>query len=1231
MAILPNLPPMKVYWHAPAPLFAARVNMPGSITYPIQDITFDYVTVGAYTDLAADMFVTFGSAEGLDDLGRTRLRAAPTSTVLKIGRSSQGYEDGQVDIVDDAWVHVYADFRVHAKIPTIVNYVEYKDADLAVGDLTQAPPPVATMGPDRARRIDASTEVARFYFDSAGSYAVADGATIVSVAWDSAGGTFVLGTSATDAAVYIDFPAGARYVSLTVTDSNGKTHTTRRLVLADDPVNSLCVSGMQVTSMARTIEGMTVRLRVLQDLPRSDYPDGAHILIWEDRDPAIYGSPDPTDWSDVLFTGWHQTDEASATDTDTHLHRDTALTCVDIAGRLDSLPGFNQRIEKPDDDGVWTWGEMDAPNMDKFLVYLLHWHSTALAVADFYPSGTWDDYPFVLFDAVGDTLYNQLSRQANRIVRDHQFTCDRYGRLKVVVDPQLQDPDDRTATVHNNVTEQSWQAIDFGYQRPPRVHTLRGSAVLTGTDYELDGEGAPIIETAFCIAPGTAPGQGGRESTLGERLAQSQDALNSCIGHHYARLNARYGDITVTLNSNADPWLFDPAALTWVVLHTPAGTAPQRGLDFVTTRCLCKEVNIDYSYAEEGTTYRARVVLEPETVGLPALTEVQEAALPVGEQPLPTVPPDFGLLPDAEVLAAIAEDGYLYRTSDFQTLSSSGGPTWTQHDLGIADDKVYSFVVDPFSPGYINGSGAVNGWVVTESDIYRVTDFFGTPAATSVHTFDVATDPTDIRQTRTIQASFGAYFSEGVNPWLLVISHYADETGHTGTWALRSLNGGVTWQEEVIVTEFYQENVTSNTVPVDVGVYTSPKTPGYAITTAYVNTAESASVREFYSLDWGATWTQREVIENPDEPLAMFGVLMGGVGMITSEIGDEFVWQVIASSDGDGFSGLVRILVAMPNEVERIEITGDTDNFILSNDASTYASDNSTNVPGTRFQMLANDKSFSTGGSQYGWQQEVRFHASLQTYWNKGREDLIAEYGSITSEGAYFSYDFAVSAGGFLGHETINVLTMRLRITEIELVDSTIYVPEALGLLLKPGFMLAAAIHVPWATNDDELVVYSSGWDSFGGHNYQTIRAPGDNTKPEDITPSNFGPVRSGFGLRAYDNDRSFLVMGAAENDGSLVPSEAQHGVFVSDDEGDTWTQVLGPTAETAFTGKRGYSAAFSGTDPDVIYIWGAPDGEDGCISYTDDFGDNVDDRTGNLTSFTITSFLGIAGGPSGS
>jgi len=883
MAILSNPHDIKVYWHSPAPIFAARVNHPSAVTYPIANVPFDGVTTGAYTDVAADMLVTFGSAAGLDDYGRTRARAAATSGVLKIGRSSQGYEDGQVNIVDNAYITVYEDYRVWAKIPVIgADYNEYKDADIPVGDNTEYPPPVCNMGGDFAGSIDPTTGKLTVFFAGSASYAVADGASITDYAWEAPPGVnYVNGTVATDADVYIEFDAGVHWVKLTVMDSNNKINSGYRLVVADDPENSVCVSGMQVQNITRTPRGNTARLRVLQELPRSSYPDGAKVLIWQDR-PNLDG----VSRDHILFTGFHQSDEASSRALETHLQRETQLTCVDVLGRLDSLPGFPQRVEVPVEGDTMTWGHMPTANMDKFLCYLLHWHSTAGVVADFYTSGTWDEYPFVLFDSAGATLYEQLQRQANRIVPDHNFTCDRYGAMRVVVNPQYQDAADRTATVQNSLTEQAWSEISFGYLRPPRVHWLRGSALLTQSAWIIDDDDEKqLLTPVFAIAPGTAPGQGGREMTLGERLAKSQTDLNSVTGHHYARANARYGDMTVTLNLNADPWDFDPAAHTWVQLITSSASAPQRTLDFTSLRCLCKEVSIDYTYSEEGTTWRGRVVLERETEGLPALTETHEEALPVGEQPVvePVVvdAPDYGLTSGVDNIVAVSDNFNFFKTANFQT----SPPTWAAHVDNFGNLAYWSFSarIDPFSPYFLSAGNEINAFVATYQsiDIYRDISAETNSEARyyGVGWFDDAfPDGNDLW--RSVQISSGEFLDEGDNPWVMVASYagYSSVEGallgvsvnysKNGGWSswfgsdgeqdteydpMDDEHGGA-YLKGIPVAGGYDTAYSGDYPYTPIGLYLSHKTAGLAYVFAYPTTGSPPTGALYKSTDWGETW-----------------------------------------------------------------------------------------------------------------------------------------------------------------------------------------------------------------------------------------------------------------------------------------------------------------------------------------------------------------------------------------
>lgn len=1233
MAILANLPPIKVFWLQPEVVMAAQVNIPGPILYPIQDIPFDTVSAGDYADCEADMTVLFGSAPGLDDYGRTRLRSTPTSSLLKIGRASQGYEDGQVNIVNDAYVTVLNDFRVFAKISVIDNYIEYKDTDLAVGDLTAEPPPVANTGAPFARTIDPGETTIRVYLDSSTSFAVADGASIASRTWNIKDGSFALGSVATDTAVYVDFPAGFRWVALTVVDDNGKSHTSRVPILADDPDDSLCVPGMQLLNLTRNRAGTTARIRPLQDLPRADYPDGSLVMAFEQRDPAIFGSPDPTDHSGLLFVGWHQRDEAGSAAQEFYLRRDTTLTCVDILGRLDTLPGFHQRLEVPDAEEGLTWGEMPAANMDKFLCYLAHWHSTAASVADFTPSGTGDSYPFVLFDAGGDTLYSQMQRQANRLVPDYDFTTTRYGQLRVVANPQFQDPADRTSTIHASVSAQGWQAIEFDYQRPPRVHTLRGSALLTQDEWLVVDAEKQLLTPVFCVAPGTAPGQGGRDATLGERLAQSQAALNRCIGHHYARLNTRYGNIRVTLNSNADPWDFDPGAGTWVQLLVPADTAPQRGLDFTSVRCLCQEVSIDYAYGEAGTTYRARVVLEPETVGLPAITETKDAALPVGTQPTVTTPPDFGLIEGQQKLAALSRTGMLYTTADYQTGSGSGGPTYAETDLGITDTTCLSFVVDPFSPGYPGhpgsvAGGAVNAWVVGEANVWRVSDLFGTPSAAIVHTFPVAISASSVFQSRTIGASFGRYFpTQSDNPWLLCVSHYADEAGHTGTWATYSVDGGNTWSSEVQITSHYDTDVTGNDPANIPALYMSPRTPGYARTAAYTETYSPAQAAEHETTDWGATWTpvMTPADDDPIERQVLWYAWQDDTTLVETHVGAQATLFGAVTTTGPSVSASFNLNMYPPAAAVRVDVTVKWTWTNIKTGGLTNPSSSITQSEPTFVADLDthNFSGPSIPGTNSGTFDESFQVTNLPRDFPGNREAAEATPPTATTANAV-RWRALLNASATGGNTVGVTIALSVTVTEIELADGTIYTPPQDARVLDPGHRLAGDIHVPWDNNDGETLTFHGKLTRSGTLDYQLYRIEADGATPTDITPTlsarDYGLNAAHFRVRAHDSDRDLVLAAITGNGASADTDDNYQAVGVSEDGGDTWAAIVAATNST-----EPYAAAWAGGSTQIIYLYGPPE----YMGYSANRGASVDDRSGNLSTFGPAAFIGICGGPS--
>lgn len=697
---------LRLFLLNPAVVMAARVNL-ASAEYPLDQIPFDGVTTGAYTSVLPGMTVLLGGAAGLDDYGRQRVRKAATSDTIYVGRSSQGTRDGELHGADNAYITVLNDYRVWAKIaridvdgstdpPTVTTF---KDADIEVDDNTIEPPPVANCGPGTAGTINSGTSLLTVAFDGTASFAVAYGASISTYLWNVGDGTITVG-SAASSAITATFPAGFRWVSLTVTDSNGKTHTARCPVYARNPAADTTVPDWQMANHRITQSGQQVSVKVLSAIPVATYPDNTLAMIF-DGEPAS-----PSDRSHMTFIGWHHTDPATIGARRTGTLKDTTLELLDVAGKLDTLPGFPQTLEQNDAPSKWT--EATHLTMDRYTAYLLHWHSTALELADWTGTGTGELYEFVVFTSDGESLWQQVEQRAKALVPNFVLTSNTLGQLRTLPDPMLQEAVNRTATVQAALTAADWSALRFTHNRPARAHWLRGSALLTSST-----EIVPV----FCIAPGNAPAQGEASQEQGNQLAVSQEALNYQEGQRYARLNAPESLFNITL-TQSDDLDIEPANMTWVTLTLPAAQAAQRGLNFTAARGLVHEVSIRYEQGRTGLVRSVELSWERETVGISAVTEpVLEDQLPIDDifpgpiyDPTPpdlTDPADLGL---ATVYMMTLNE--LLRTRNF----NASPPTWAIiATTPITGENMHHFVLDPWSP-------RTTGYYASHQGVYRSVD-----------------------------------------------------------------------------------------------------------------------------------------------------------------------------------------------------------------------------------------------------------------------------------------------------------------------------------------------------------------------------------------------------------------------------------------------------------------------------------------------------------------------------
>lgn len=618
------------FLHRPRVVFAARVNM-GSAPTRVTHILYDTVTAGAYTDIREDMTLLLGSSPGEDDYGRARVRRETpngeiaTSSHILIQATSRGTLDGELNVVNDAYITVIDLHQIWAVPPYIDSFtgVVFKDTNrLLIAELQQRPK--ANAGADLLVVLPQVGDTYEYAYGELPSYGMHPDAGELTYLWE-----FPDGQTATDASGTVTLEADTvGYVYLTVTDERGNSSQSKCLIAVVNENHEDLIRQFQITQHSHRREGQQLQLRINQPIPYQTYPDGTEVLIAQRE---RYGSTVTSLSSTMVFAGWIGQESVTGQASPRGFLTQTTIQCLDTAGRAAMLPGFPLLVER--ESAPADSSQMQGANIDRYVFHILDEHSTITRRADFTPSGTWEDYAFSTLGSDGASLYDQADQRTQAIA--HKLTCDRRGRLWMKPDPLLQREGDRTDVVIVPIEEQDWSSYQMTYTRAPRVHWNWGEAIVASTEDAADVE---EIETVFCVAPGATPGQGVSSQTSGEQLVKatgSQVELNYREGQRYAaRLNALWGNVEVLLSRMGDAGI-DPALMQWVQFQITTDTAGVRArITKLPTNFLPVEVR--YEYDHRAGTRKTRVVLEKEVNGFPAETYIPP------DDPgfeIPTVPP----------------------------------------------------------------------------------------------------------------------------------------------------------------------------------------------------------------------------------------------------------------------------------------------------------------------------------------------------------------------------------------------------------------------------------------------------------------------------------------------------------------------------------------------------------------------------------------------------------------
>lgn len=801
--------------------------------FPAQSLAIS-VTAGAIADVERGMTVRVETSAGVF---KGLLRVASTGTLNATTLPINEVASGTVNVAASDVVKIVAEYRIWDKLVSATAALN-KDSRLAYAGQLADPPPVANGG---GPAVGWGTS-ASLAFDASSSFAVdPDNVGGLTYSWDFVDGT---PSSSSSASETVSFPAGFRWVTLTVTDATNSASSTKVIPVWVFDEDTLSPAQVLMSSLEGDVQsGWRASFELVDDSANiSTLPDGA-LVVYVERETyggaeTSYGSG-VTGRSNIKFVGYLVSDSVSVTPDESTVR----FEAVGPLGILERTPALTQLMVS--DSTPANWQEVKSLTVQRALWYLWHWQTTV---------GTLFDTLAIDGGSLGNLSLLRLAvtdvSSAAGQLRDVGtatnllVSANRLGQLTFVRAFDYLDSSTRSArTKAYDLTTADALTVDIPRDHRGTTKFVRGEGITTA--------GAPV----FSNAPGNAPAPiGAGSETFARQIVSGQADLNTRAGLHFAHVNGLYNGrsvprgVALTLPDGYD--VFDPAYGAALTLTLPA-SSNRRGVSFDTsTRWTLARVNVQYD-ADRGTK-DVRLTLDHETTGADGVTYIPPRAADIGLS-LPTVDFSFewpGLWLDYDTsrgqmvsgtLALFGTNGYLYTTGDFGTPSTSGGPTWTGTNLTALpgwDGTIIRFVVDAYSPGYVGGGTAINGWILTSKRILRITDIFGTPALANRHTFNVATTARHISATRGAQnhvVASGNYVNDGTYPGVWV-TYTTDDSTYT----------------EVQVTAHYNTQPRSDPP----WVHISERETGVVYVPAYSNTASfnSSIVQLYKSSDYGATW-----------------------------------------------------------------------------------------------------------------------------------------------------------------------------------------------------------------------------------------------------------------------------------------------------------------------------------------------------------------------------------------
>lgn len=700
---------------------AVLASVPSS-TDMVAQISFTSGT-GTLANVKPDMLLKVGSTAGGIDLGYCRIRKDPIAGTFYIDEQSL-IDWGSVPTV---YLTVVDDYDLHARHVRIDGTTIYVDYEVAFSNQHTVFAPVPVLGPlvrvlqliDGTGSVQIGTEsdYPSWVFDS----------TITTYAWSSPS----VGVSFSSTSVYNPTltctTAGWKVLYCTVTAANGKSRQGVRYVYVwdeDNPPLTLFQAPDVVED--KNNGGVNFNLVFANDISLDDIPDRSLCVLFaedyygvgDDQQQICIGAV--VDAENIVAIGRAVAESIS-------YDSETKTTSIEIAGYqelMKRIHGFPAGVRFKITPAQWT--DMPGLTVDKGLYHLLEFHTTALTIMDFIPTGD-TRYTKKTFSAFS-SIWEQMQQFAfKQIIANSRV--DHLGRLFFEIDPNYTPVADRDYPVVMELTDNDLT----GKVELPRdyLHEV-GQINLSGVAIDNGGNGSAF----FSLAPGHIPARTGGISPEDYLLLEDQTQANELAGLIFGSKNNPYKPMRLKLRANNRlVTCFPNQVITYTI---PADKNP-RGVA-ITKNWIPRQRKLSY----DGPTGIVEVELVVEAESTPSVAVAGDipGSSSFSFPPLASLPPlpDIPLFPGG---VPAGSDGGPPKVllHDVGTLGTNGiGLVYTQNfdaddpefytvNNGLTTDQyknINRMFVAPSGAVYVGNLAVYNGSVDRETFIARA-DYIGAP------------------------------------------------------------------------------------------------------------------------------------------------------------------------------------------------------------------------------------------------------------------------------------------------------------------------------------------------------------------------------------------------------------------------------------------------------------------------------------------------------------------------